>query len=270
MSEDNGWTWESLFEGRCLSVAVDPFDSNHLWVGVLPPRSDGPVLFHSKDRGKTWGEALSRLSDGQGAASIAMDPNIPGLLYVVSGSLYWSADGGLNWKIAVSPQSEPGGTPTSTRIHRPVRVRADPRHPGRFYVQEISSCIGFCPVTSSVSRSDDGGQTFTVIWKGLSPPLDVQVDAGGDLLLAGGTLARVNTTTFEAVELGGFKQAVSVAQYVLDPGSLYVGLEDGSVMVSSDQGLTFDLLASLPGRARLLAVGGGPVVHASQDETGPR
>ncbi len=118
-SPDAGQSWKfmGLREvGQISRVIVDPSNSNVVFVGALghvwAPNADRGV-YRTSDGGKTWKKVLF-LDDTTGAASLAMEPGNPKVLYAGmwqfrrypwtlvdggdSSGIYRSTDGGEMWK----------------------------------------------------------------------------------------------------------------------------------------------------------------------------
>jgi photosystem II stability/assembly factor-like uncharacterized protein len=106
-STDGGTSWtrsdRGIADSSVTSLAMDPEDSNTLWVTSLG------TLFKSTDRGRTWnpsplpadiGESL-----GSSTAKIVISPfdRETLLLELIDGRLFRSRDGGQSWVMAGAP-----------------------------------------------------------------------------------------------------------------------------------------------------------------------
>ncbi len=168
-SMDGGRTWRHIgldAAGHISQVRVHPTDPDIVYVAVLG-HAFGPNpergVFRSQDGGATW-EHVLYVSDGAGAADLAMDPSNPRILYaaiweavrqpwtVVSGGedsgLYKSVDGGNSWAELTE------GLPTG--IKGRIGVVASPANPDRVWALVEADEGG-------LYRSDDGAQSFRLI-----------------------------------------------------------------------------------------------------------
>lgn len=145
-STDGGSTWKSTFNGTAASVAVDPFNSNHLLVGVpagLDPLTYSNALQVSNDGGVTWsnGSASTGLSDLP--TMILFDPTSRGTVYMSSqfGGISKSSDGGVTWSTITVGLSSPSV----------YSIALDP----------TNSQILIAGTGGGTYRSQDGGQTWS-------------------------------------------------------------------------------------------------------------
>jgi hypothetical protein len=207
-SRDGGVTW-SEFAGYGIggpnwcfdlpqSVAIDPQNSNTIYVGATCPVGNG--LVKTTDAGLTW-RSLTAPPDttppvnigGQPATgtrmyALAVDPQDSRTVYLstVTKGLYKSTDGGETWNPASSglPQTS-NGNYTSTSV-----IAVDPQNSGTVYA---------APSGAGVFRSTDGGASWTAANAGLtslsisSLAVDVQ---NPNTIYAGTTGAGVFVITF--------------------------------------------------------------------------
>ena len=135
-STNDGLSWESIFDSvgalAVGAIAVDPNDSNVLWVGtgdniVGCESYFGIGMFRSGDGGQNWelrnGEGISTLSDLSSFASIKIDPRDSNKIVTggrfrgcssgaqQDGGIYTTTNGGGNWILRLS----------NTQIHEIVR-----------------------------------------------------------------------------------------------------------------------------------------------------
>jgi hypothetical protein len=170
----NGKSWQRMgADGlEVWDVAHAPGDSRQLFAGTQPAH-----VFKSEDGGSSWKEMDSFLK-APGANSWCLPgtppPSARARTLVVDGSGRYrvgvevggvaaSDDSGATWDLTL-----PGGNPD---IHVMVA------HPTRANV--IFATTGFGRIDNSepfekriagAFRSDDGGKTWTYLWKGITPP----------------------------------------------------------------------------------------------------
>jgi hypothetical protein len=286
-SDDNGLSWNLVRGGAALAITVDPFDSNRLYLSA----GGNPQMYRSLDGGATWA-AISALFNAT-PTSIAADPNVPGLVYAAAHSLYRSKDGGDTWDYQWVGPSMANISPSAALFTTSVTVAADPSHAGWAYVLGTTGCIGFCPVTQNLSRTQDEGAT----WSGAT--------AGPDPLISSGGLLALDPATGDVVEAfhsfsaqgflappagaviyrgGNFgppqvlypAEVTAVAFDPEQPGTIYLAthLAQGSssgyyVLESADDGATWTSVVQLDRPVTALTVGDGGVLHATQSPNPP-
>jgi photosystem II stability/assembly factor-like uncharacterized protein len=144
VSEDRGETWTRIvpvpFGIVYTSVAVDPFDSDTLYLGTCCGlRGLSLGVLKSRDRGRTWTEKSVGLTPvSRRIQDLVLDPRIPGLVYAgTAGGVFKSTDGGETWK--------------ASELRDWVNVLAvAPSSAGSLYAGTIRGLF----------RSDDGGETW--------------------------------------------------------------------------------------------------------------
>jgi hypothetical protein len=282
-SEDNGQSWSLLRDGPSLAIAVDPFDSGRLYLSVAA----NPPLYRSTDGGASWTAIASGVPGSARITSIAPDPNVPGLLYGAGGYLFRSTDGGDSWDSHSVGPSELNMSPSASTSTSSVAVEVDPTHSGWAYVVGLTGCIGFCPVTEDLSRTQDRGATWTEARPALDSPTSYLSTTG---LIAvdpntGDVVAAVNSGPPAAKRLLVYRNGDFSAPQVLfsgdinsiafdpaNPGTIYlaVHIAQGSgsgyfVVESTDDGATWTNVLQLDRPVSGLTVGAGGVLHATQN-----
>lgn len=287
LSEDNGQTWSLLRDGASLAIAIDPFDSNRLYLSV----ASSPPMYRSTDRGRSWTAIASGLPASAHITSIAADPNVPGLLYGAGGPMFRSTDGGDTWDSRSVGPSRQDQSPSASTSTSSVAVQVDPTHTGWAYVVGITSCIGFCPVTQNLSRTQDGGASWTDTPPAPNPPASVLAAAGliavdpntGDVFEAvnsntppGSGLLVYRKGDFNAPQILFSSAITAIAFDPEHPGTIYLAVHvaqgSGSgyfVVESVDDGATWTTVVQLDRPAYRLTVGAGGVLHASQNPNPP-
>ena len=154
----------------CQAIAVDPFDSNHLYLSAQG-------IYISTDSGQSWTQTNSA-----SATAFSTDANIPGLVYALAGGVYRSADAGATWTLVWS-NPYPFQMP-SFAFAVATSVLADPVHAGQAYIFGYTSCNMGCPPAYWVLQSTDQGATWNAApVLGQSGSFDPTT---GDLYLVGG------------------------------------------------------------------------------------
>lgn len=217
------------------------------------PSGDGAHLYVGSNLGGIWrgtleGTDWQPLSDGLGLGSfrIAVAPaagSEPEVVLTMAGTtLHASDDGGQTWFV-------PQGLPES--IYDAIRVLHDPGHPRTIYFLSRSSAwINDQYVYGMmVSRSTDGGHTFTIrhVRNG-APGCDLWMDrvAGGPLfLMQGNTLYRSidGAATFQTVGTATSNTVSDVVLAASEAGgpTFYAALKEGSAwkLYRSDGGVNW-------------------------------
>ena len=170
VSDDRGESWRSAgLEGREVWQVRD--NGNGLvYAGTAPTG-----LFRSEDNGDTWTEveAVARLAE-EGGWSIPLDPPVEGRAraLVVAGDRLWvgvevggiaiSHDAGETWSTVL-----PGDNPD---LHM---LFAHPAEPDTLYAStgygRLDGVAEMVEGNAGVFRSEDGGETWTYAWRGITP-----------------------------------------------------------------------------------------------------
>ncbi len=179
-TETAGTTWKPVFDGQKSfsigCVTVDPNNPHTVWVGTgenVGGRhvSFGDGIYVSYDDGKTWKNM--GLKKSEHISEIIVHPQNSDIIYVaVQGPLwspggergfYKSTDGGKTWKKTLGDDRWTGVTD----------IAIDPRNPDRIYAatwerhRTIANYMGGGK-NSAIYRSEDGGETWKKIMKGIS------------------------------------------------------------------------------------------------------
>jgi photosystem II stability/assembly factor-like uncharacterized protein len=255
-SIDGGRVWFPINEGIEASpgagapifcATIDPHDHDVIWVGT----QFNAHIYRSPDGGLTWEERDEGIVPFDGEHSvrgITVDPHDRDVVYAgletsldkSRGEVYKSTNGGMSWtRIWEGPN-----------IARYVLV--DPNNTERLYVStgifdrnaDNSDLAGGVPGGVGILRSDDGGQTWTVLDEanglgGLYIPslfmhpgnpnvlLAAVTGQGGKSENAGAYVTRDGGDTWEATLPIGTAEAVEIAQddhdvwYVASQGIFY-------------------------------------------------
>jgi photosystem II stability/assembly factor-like uncharacterized protein len=237
LSDDDGKTWRQARDvpTRVVLTSVSFVDDKQGWVA-----GHWGVVLHTEDGGETWKLQRQDISVDQPLFSIYFSDRNNGLAVGLWSLALRTTDGGATW----------------TAVKVPAPSGADKTGPNLY---EIFTGKGGAPIFVAaelgvVYRSDDGGQSFSMIMTGnrgsLWAGLCLQ---DGSLLVAGlnGKLLRsTDGKTWAAVESGVTGSITDLAQ-APDGRVIGVGLE-GSV-ISSKDGVSFTATPR-PDRASLTAV----------------
>ena len=174
-----GVTWTPIFDDqRSYSigcVCIDRGNPETIWVGTGENVGGrhvgfGDGIYRSTDGGKNWTNLGLRSSEH--ISEIIVDPANSDAIYVASQGPLWtsggergfykSTDGGKNWKRTLGNDKWTGVTD----------IALDPKNPDRIYAatwdrhRTVAAYMGGGPGTG-IHRSDDGGETWTEMTKGL-------------------------------------------------------------------------------------------------------
>ena len=266
-TENRGTTWTPIFDDYPAystgSIAVDPTDSNVIWLGTGENTSQrsvgwGDGVYKSLDGGSTWTNTGLRTSEHIG--QILIDPRDPDVVYAAAMGGLWApggdrglfktTDGGATWA-PVLEISENTGI---------ADVAMDPRDPDVLYAvafqrrRHVGVLIAGGP-ESGVWKSTDGGETWLDITSGL-PAGDLGRIAlavspiDPDVLYANAAATEDRSGFYRSPDRG--ETWVRMSDYiVVDPqyyGELYpdphrmdrVYAVDVIIHVTNDGGRTFD------------------------------
>jgi photosystem II stability/assembly factor-like uncharacterized protein/predicted Ser/Thr protein kinase len=160
-SSDGGHTWLLVGEGLpgdehstyALSLAIDPADTNVLYVGSGGFVGQGHGVYKSTDGGETWSPANRGMLDYR-ITALAVDPAHPQTVYAGghSGELFKSSDGGQTWnnltdRLRIQQYSYP-------RTIRDIVV--DPAAPETIYLLGDNA---------GIMVSNNGGEKWRVLTK---------------------------------------------------------------------------------------------------------
>jgi photosystem II stability/assembly factor-like uncharacterized protein len=185
-SEDGGLSWVAINNGveiapgagtTTFCATIDPHDYDTIWIGL---QLSGHI-YRSTDAGQTWEQRDNGLIFEdclRSVRGITVDPNSPDVVYagievgsrcwagetvsrrqeVVRGEVYRSTDAGLHWRRVWEGEN----------LARYIWV--DPRNSDRVFVSTgifdrdaHNSSIPETPGGVGILRSDDGGQSWTVL-----------------------------------------------------------------------------------------------------------
>jgi glucose/arabinose dehydrogenase len=237
-STDDGAHWQAVNAGLDSlffnAVAVDPARPGTVYAGA-------GRLFKTTTGGESW--SVLSLTEGVPRPlllSLAVDPLLPDTLYAgMEFGVHKTRDGGTTWT----------GAGTTSRMMRALAV--DPRNPSTVYAGSSDPEAG----AGGIFKSLDGGQTWTIINRGLGDPAAMSSHPPSISALA---IDPANTSIVYAASGYVFKStdaglnwtpvftmaypASPVTSLAIDPTSpsvVYAGTSYDGVYRSSDSGATW-------------------------------
>ena len=178
-TENAGTTWTPIFDKEASysigTVTIDPHNPASIWVGTGENVGGrhigfGDGVYHSADGGANWTQR--GLEQSEHISKIIVHPDDPNTLWVAAQGPLWSkggergvyktTDGGETWKQVLSKGPWTGATD----------LLIDPENPDRLYAatwqhhRTVAAYIGGGP-ESGIYRSDDGGESWSKLSKGL-------------------------------------------------------------------------------------------------------
>jgi photosystem II stability/assembly factor-like uncharacterized protein len=176
---NRGITFAPIFDDTGVftlcCIAIDPRDSNVLWVGTGENNSQrsahfGDGVYKSTDAGKTW--KRMGLAASEHIGDVLIDPRNSNTVYVASQGplfseggergLYKTMDGGATWSAILAISKDTGISD----------IVLDPRNPDVLYAsayqrrRHVGQMIGGGP-EGGVFESTNAGKTWTKLTKGL-------------------------------------------------------------------------------------------------------
>ncbi|HVH56278.1 MAG TPA: hypothetical protein VM791_08485, partial [Vicinamibacterales bacterium] len=178
-TENRGISFTPVFdEGGSFTlccVAIDPKDSNVVWLGTGENASQrsahfGDGIYKSTDAGKTW--KRMGLEKSEHIGDIQIDPRNSTVVYVSSQGPLWSAggdrglykttDGGATWTRVLHVSDDTGISDIRFQPGKPDVIYASAYQRRR----AVGQMIGGGP-EGGIYKSTDGGKKWTKLTKGL-------------------------------------------------------------------------------------------------------
>ncbi len=238
-SVNGGTSWTTLFDKEAVmsvgDVAVSPSNPSIVWAGTgesnnRQSSSWGNGVYKSLDAGKTW--TNMGLEKTLAIARVVIHPTNPDVVYVAATGNLWSAtpergvykttDGGKTWQHVLKVNNDTGAT----------ELAIDAESPNLLYAamyQRRRTVFGFngSGEHSALYKSNDGGETWTKITKGMPYETENAPTPRPDTLLETGR--------------------ISISIYPKDTNIVFVTVEhaNGGVYRSNDKGETWSRVAEI-------------------------
>jgi photosystem II stability/assembly factor-like uncharacterized protein len=176
---NRGVTFTSIFDNNGVftlcCIAIDPKDSNVLWLGTGENNSQrsahfGDGIYKSTDAGKTWKRMGLETSEHIG--DVLVDPRNSNVVYVASQGplfsdggergLYKTTDGGATWTAVLTISKDTGVSD----------IVFDPKNPDIIFAsayqrrRHVGQMIGGGP-EGGIFKTTNGGKTWTKLTRGL-------------------------------------------------------------------------------------------------------
>ena len=238
-SVNGGTTWTTLFDKEDVmsigDVAISPSNPSIVWAGTgesnnRQSSSWGNGIYKSLDAGKTWKNM--GLEKTMAIARVVVHPTNPDIVYVAATGNLWASspergvfkttDGGKTWHHVLKVNDDTGAT----------EIAIDNESPNILYAavyQRRRTVFGFngSGEHSALYKSNDGGDTWTKITKGMPYDTENAPNPRPETLLETGR--------------------ISIAVYPKDTNIVYVTIEHaaGGVYRSDDKGETWTRVAPI-------------------------
>ncbi len=238
-SVNGGLSWEMIFDKEAVNsigdIAISPSNPSIIWAGTgesnnRQSSSWGNGIYKSLDGGKTWKNM--GLEKSMAIARVVVHPTNPNVVYVAATGNLWAAspergvykttDGGKTWQQVLKVNDDTGAT----------EIVIDPVSPNIMYAamyQRRRTAFGFngSGAGSAMYKSDDGGDTWTKVTKGMPYDTENAPTPRPEGLLETGRIA--------------------IAVYAKDPDIVYASIEhaNGGVFRSNDKGETWTRMSEI-------------------------
>lgn len=169
----NDWEEKGPFGigGRIRSIAVDPNDNNHIFIGSV-----GGGLWVTNDGGTNW-NPVNDFMEGLAISSVIYDATNPNIIYVGTGEffacrpsgcggglpgygIFISYDGGQSFNHSELPTNISGSSLNNSWI---TEIVSDPLNPGSVYVlaNQSNPDGSSSGIKGVIHKSNDNGNTWT-------------------------------------------------------------------------------------------------------------
>lgn len=232
--------------GRVNVVAVDPVDSNIIYIGA-----PAGGLWKSTDAGLTWQQPTTDALPSIGVSAIAIDYTNPSVIYIGTGD----GDGSDTYSIGVLKSTDGGTTWQQSGLSWSV---GQTRNICKLLIHPTNPNILFAAARDGIYKTTDGAAHWTLVKSGSFR--DIEFKPGNpDFIYAAGTSFYISAdggNYFNTISLGlpvsSNVSRLAIAVTPADSNYVYVTAGDQStggfygLYKSIDGGLTFDLQSSSP------------------------
>lgn len=229
-SSDGGLTWHDLSVSGS-AIAADPADPKHLFLA-------GTQLLESRDAGRTW----TRLGGVPAYAThLVVNPANPRVLYLGApgAQVFRSRNGGLTWQPARA------GLPVDPPCDRTFCYDSQIRD---FTIDPVDPRVLVLSLEGQVFRSTDAGRRWRPVPLPAEVTVLAQDPKARVLYAAGSALSRSTDGGATWTEIGELPAPLN--DLLVDPrggGALYAASLEAGVFRSTDQGRTWEpVLEGLP------------------------
>lgn len=152
--------------GHAKHITFDPHDATTMYLSI-----EVGALLKSTDGGQTWQELHGMYED---VHRLVINPEDPRRMYVSGGAgLYVSKDAGESWEHSTDREHPIGGYPDQLLLR--------PRQPDLMFVASSEQGPGSWRAShyagTRISRSEDGGETWTPVTNGMPDRLQSSIEA---------------------------------------------------------------------------------------------
>ncbi len=258
-TENAGTTWTSIFDGQGSysigCITVDPSNPHVVWVGTGENVGGrhvafGDGVYRSNDGGRSWSNV--GLKSSEHISKIVVHPKEPNTVWVAAQGPLWSSggerglyktiDGGKTWSRVLEAGPWTGVTD----------LVIDPRDPDVLYAatwqrhRTVAGYVGGGP-RSGIHKSQDGGETWTRLVKGLPGDPERKMEDAKDK-----EKTRPPLKPIDDGNMGKIGLAISPQNPDVLYAAIELNLRKGAVFRSTDRG------ASWEKRSDTVAGGTGP------------
>ena len=241
--------------GRINCIAFDPNNTNTIYIGAA---SGG--LWKSTDGGSTW-SSNTDLLPALSVSDIAINPQNPNVMYLVTGDKYGYIGGGLgfwggNYSAGLVKSIDGGATWNLTSLNF---IQSQARTLQRVIINPVNPNILIVASNNGIYRSNDAAATWTNVKPGNFMDLEIN-PLNPNVLYASDTanIFRSNNAGISWSALsgnlcpGGGRNSITVTP--ADTNIIYAWCSGGDFFKSTNGGAVFNLMSSPNSTASLMDI----------------